>query len=362
MRFSLITMFAGAIVVLVGAGRLTILGSVQNQKNEADTKALKELRRAAAATFLDRNQPIEKRLAAAKNLGFPDDKTAAELLKIAADTGQDDRIRFEALRNHRYDEDYLKIVLDILGDAKNGDEDLDANLIEDLSRKSTFARIPEHRGRVQTALRSLLDDPRERVRLYAYRTLVALHDSVAIGRLDRSLRERQNVPIPLVDAVDQMDIDGAVNHIVALRPYLDDADPKVQGRVAQALAVDPQSRPKIVALATNRETPAEVRTLAFRALAREDQQFAQYALPILDQNQEDEKVRNEILRAFAGRMNYQAVDPAEQVRFAQAVEKIAGAENNAVTDAARQTKSDAQELFTHLRKTFPEIRKFYENR
>jgi hypothetical protein len=60
-------------------------------------------------------------------------------------------------------------------------------------------------------------------------------------------------------------------------------------------------------------------------------------------------------------MNYQTVDPAEQIRFARAVERL-GAAENPVTDSARMTKEKAQELFTHLRKTFPEIRKFYENR
>src|SRR5262249_21518697 len=153
-----------------------------------------------------------------------------------------------------------------------GGEKLLANLIEDTSRRTTFTVSAQLRQRIQAALRKLLKDAREPVRLNAYRTLVAVHDPVAVNQLAQSLRKAQDIPVPLAEAIDLLDLDGAVNHIGALRPYLKHKDPRVQGLVARALAIDPRSRPEIVELAKNRNTPLEVRREALRGLARADDQ------------------------------------------------------------------------------------------
>ena len=333
----------------------------QQQLHAEDLEAYSEAKHAATTTFLDSSQPKRERLEAAKNLRYPDEKTFAAMLEIGADRKQDDDIRWEALRRHRYDRKYIDTVLKILGDPEDGSEELDARLIEDLGRRTTFRLPAELRQQIQSTWRKLLDDPRNKVRLGAYRVAVANHDPVAVNLLAESLRKGQDFPIPLPEAIDLLDLDGSVNHIAALRPYLTHEDPRVQAQAARALAVDPESRPKIVELARNPQTPGEVRLHALRALAREDGQFANYAILLVEDTKEDPKIRYAAMQAFAGRMNYHKVDPANQVRFAQAVEKLA-ADNELTTEDARKIKEEAGKLNSYLRKSFPEVQKYYENR
>lgn len=340
---------------------LTTPGNVHGQTKLADPEAYREAKRNATAVFLDAKQPKEKRLEAAKHLGYPDERTMAALLEIAADQSQDDEVRWEAARRHPVDEKYLDAVLKILDDPRNGSEKLAANLVLDMSRRTTFRVDAPLRQRMQTVLRKLLKDPRDSVRLNAFRTLVASHDTVAVNQLADSLRRGQDIPIPLAEAIELLDLDGAVNHLSALRPYLKHADPRVQGLAARALAVDADSRPQIVALVKNRDTSEEVRRQALRGLARADDRFADYALPLLEDAGEKLAVRDAAMHAFAGRMNYGSVDAAAQIRFAKAVEKLA-ADNALRTGDGRKLKESAEQLFTYLRKAFPEVQKHYENR
>ena len=181
--------------------------------------------------------------------------------------------------------------------------------------------------------------------------LVASHDSVAINRLSESLRTKTNVPVPLSEAINLLNEDGAVNHIGVLRPYLDHADPAVRAQAARALSVDPQSRPRISAMARDVRSPVDVRLLALRGLAREDDGFPEYAIAIVGDSRENPRVREAAMQAMAGRMNYKNVDSNSQVRFAAAVKGIA---DEAQADKALQ--SAAAELHAYLVKTFPAVR------
>jgi hypothetical protein len=317
-----------------------------------------DARLAAAATFLDRDRPDSERLKAAPGIGFPDAKTSDALLAIGADRSQSDAIRWEALHRHPFDQDWLDRVLAILDDANDGGEFLDWNLIEFLNRRATFKLPAEIRQRIQATWRKLLDDPRDRVRLSAYRVLAANHDPVAIARLSDPLRAQEPVPIPLHEAIELLDIDGSINHIGALRPYLESSDPAVQARAARALAVDPDSRPRIAALATDRRAPKEVRLHALRALAREDQRYGSYAIPLLESAREDGDIRYAAMHGFAGRMNYQRVDSNEQIRFAQAVGRIA-IDRNVRSTSADKIRKEARELHAYLKMAFPEVQRFY---
>jgi hypothetical protein len=340
----------GRILLCVGAAAACLAPAkvLHAQTQLADPEAYRSAKTAATATFLDRSRPQEERLEAAKDLGYPDDATLAALLAIGIDRTQSDAIRWEALRRLRYDDGYLDAVLKILDDPEDGGEELDASLVEDLSRRTTFTPPVKARQRIQGVLRKLLDDKRDKVRLYP----------VAINLLSESLRENQDVPVPLHEAIGLLDLDGSINHIGALRPYLHHGDPRVQAQAARALAVDPESRPAIIDLAKNSGTPAEVRLHALRALAREDGQFASYAIPLVEGVKEDPAVRYAAMHAFAGRMNYNSLAPAEQVRFAQAVEKLA-ADPDLRTGDALKLKEAAQELHLYLLQAFPEIRKLY---
>jgi len=341
------------------AACLTPTALLRAQTEVANTEAYRGAKRAAAATFLDRNRSQKERLDAARKLGYPDAATLPALLAIGTDRTQSDAIRWEALRRLRYDDKYLDAVLRILADPEDGGEEFDASLIEDLSRRTTFRLPVRDAQRIQGVLRKLLSDKRDKVRLYAYRSLVWNHDSLALNLLTESLRRGEGVPIPLPDAIELLDDDGSVNYIVTLRPYLNHNDPHVQARAARALAVDPQSRPKIAELAVSSNTPEEVRLNALRALASEDDQFAIYAIPLVENAQEDPKIRDAAMQNFVGRMNYNRVDPADQIRFAQAVNRLA-AEEGPPTDDARKMRETAKQLHVYLRKAFPEVQKFYE--
>ncbi|HYI07875.1 MAG TPA: hypothetical protein VEK57_02285 [Thermoanaerobaculia bacterium] len=317
-----------------------------------------EQQRAATATFLDRQRPETERLRAARLLGWPENKTFPLLLAVGADRAESDAIRFAALyHHHRFSREWLDTILKILDDPNDGGAELDAKLTEELNRRITFRLPPEVRQRILTIWRKLLKDPRDRVRLAAFRALAANHDAVAVNQLDESLRRGSGIPIPIPDAIELLDLNGPVNHITALRPFLSHRDPAVQGRAARALALDPESRPRIVELATSASTAEEVRLHALRGLAREDQGFAAYALPLLENVREDADVRFAAMKAFVGRMNYNSVPAREQIRFAEAVERFAK-ERNLPPKILRQTA----ETLVYLKQGFPEIQKHYEGR
>jgi len=331
------------------------------QTSTVDAAAYRQAKNAATATFLDRKRSTKERLAATKDLGYPDNATIPRLLAIGADRSENDDIRWEALRRVRYGAGYREVVLKILADPNDGGEKLDANLIEDLSRRTTFIPPPRVRQQIQGVLRKLLDDKRDKVRLAAYRALVANHDQVAVNVLAESLRKGKDIPVPLAEAIDLIDQNGPVNHIVALRPYLAHSDSQVQANAARALAADPQSRAKIVELARNSAAPAVVRLNALRALAREDREFVGYAIPIVEDFEEAPAIRGAAMTAVAGRMNYHVVAAQDQVRFAMAVEKIAADKRLEGGDAVKLRES-AGELHIYLRQAFPEVQKHYQNK
>jgi len=188
------------------------------------------------------------------------------------------------------------------------------------------------------------------------------HDSVALNKLTESLRRGSGVPIPLAEAIDLLFQDGAQNYIGLLRPYLTNKDVHVEASAARALAVDPESRPRIVELANNAATPEEVRLDALGGLAREDKDFARYAIPIVANAKENPGIRYAAMRELVGRMNYNDVPAEDQIRFAQAVERVLSEQNLTATENGLRTSRAAQELLPYLKKAFPAIQTFYANR
>ena len=334
---------------VVAALMLTL--PIYAQTPAVDVQALRQEKAAATATFLNKTQGVQPRLAAIAKMGYPETKTFEALLEIGRDTAENSAIRKAALHRHRFDEKYFAVVTKILEDPSDGDEDLDANLVLDLGQRVTFRAPAEVRQRMQVVLRKLLDDQRARVRLQAYRVLVASHDATAINRLTESLQAKRNFPVPLPEAINLLNDDGPVSHIVAVRPYLDHADPAVKAQAARVLSVDPQSRAKIVAFVRDPRTPREVRLLALRALAREDEKFPDYAIPLVQDAQGDPQVREMAMQTLTGRMNNNKVDARSQVRFAEAVKRVSS-ENR----GDKKLQSAASELHAYLVKTFPAVK------
>ncbi len=336
-------------VVALHVGMVSIAGA------QIDTAALREAKRRATETFLDSTRPTAERLKAATRLGYPEAATFARLLQVGTNVLEPDTIRLVALKRSRFDDQYLGAVLAIIATPTES-ELLAAGLIQDITRRTTFRQPAELRQRLQGALRDRLSDPRDAVRLWAYRSLVASHDPVAISRLVESLRSGVDIPIPLPDAINLLDLDGPTKHIMTLRPYLHHADAAVQAQAARALAVDQESRPAVVSLASNRQTPNVVRINALRALSREDTAFVEYAVRLMGDSSEVPDIRYASMKAAIGRLNYHQEPAATQISFAQAVVRLVSQRRLLTTDG-RDVGREAQGLVPHLCRSFPAMRR-----
>jgi hypothetical protein len=336
------------------------IGIASTQTNVPDPAAYAEAKRLATETFLDAGNPTEERLQAARKLGYPEAETFVELLRVGTDPNDDPQVRLEALKRYRYDDRYINAVLTIIADTSEN-EDLAAGLIEDISRRTTFRQPAQIRQELQDALRRRLDDPRDAVRLAAYRVLVSMEDAMAVSQLVEALRAGGDVPIRLPDALELLDVDGPAKHIVTLRPYLEHPDPAVQAQAARALAVDPQSRAEIVSLAVSSETPTLVRTNALHALAREDEDFLDYAIGLMTDRQEEPDIRQAAMKASMSRLNYQGVSAETQIAFAQAIETVAS-ERGILTLEGQDVGAQARDLMPYLRKAFPAVSRHFEQR
>jgi hypothetical protein len=326
-----------------------------------DAAAYASAKAAATRTFLNSNLPVQQRLAAVQNLGSPDAATRAKLLQIGVNKQEDGRIRLESLRRVRFGDPWLNAVLAILADDADGDAELDAQLIRELGKRSTSFPPPVMRQRIQDTLRGLMDDPRDKVRLHAFRALVANHDQLAAGVLDERLRSGANIPIPTAEAINLLYENGATGHFAAIRPYLQNPDPEVQSMAALALGPDQESRQRIMALALSPGAAVKTREFALRGLAQNDEKFAGYATLLVEDRKTDPAVLDAAMTTIVGRMNYNPVPVEQQLRFARAVDALATGPKP--TDpAALKTRANAVELMAYLRQAFPEIRRFYENR
>jgi hypothetical protein len=344
------------VIALVVAGWAACSHTAHAQP-PADPAAYREAKRIATATFLDRSKPVAERLAAAKGLRYPDEATFAALLGVAAATSEPDDIRLAALEHCRYDDRYVDTVLKILAEPTNGGDALKSGAVYQISQRTTFRQPAQLRQRIQSALRDRLRDPGPKTRLAAYRALVSSHDAVAIAQLVELVRRGQNLPIPLADAIDLLDIDGPTKHIVTVRPYLKHADPAVRAKAVKVLASDRESRPAIVKLVNDPNTPQVVRTDGLRALAREDENF-DYAIDLLQNPRESAEIRYSAMKAYAGRMNFQAVPPASQVRFAEAVEKVSTQRGMRALDG-NDVGDEAGKLLEALKKSFPAVKRHF---
>jgi hypothetical protein len=104
-------------------------------------------------------------------------------------------------------------------------------------------------------------------------------------------------------------------------------------------------------MARDMGAPTEVRLLALRALAREDEAFPEYAIGIVGNAKDNPRVREAAMSALAGRMNYKNINSTLQVRFATVVRSLA-----VEPRADKALQSAAAELHAYLVKTFPAVR------
>ena len=331
------------------------------QTAQFDAVAYANAKAAATRVFLNANLPVQRRLAVLPNLGAPDAPTRASLLKIGVNKQEDGRIRLEALRRVQFGDPWLNAVLGILGDDADGDAELDAQLIRELGKRTTSFPPPVMRQRIQDTLRGLMDDPRDKVRLHAFRALIGNHDQVAAGVLDERLRSGTNIPVPIPEAINLLFENGATAHFGAIRPYLQNTDPEVQSMAALALGPDQESRQRIMALALSPNAAAKPREFALRGLAQNDEKFPDYATGLVEDRKTNPAVLEAAMTTIVGRMNYTPVPVEQQLRFARAVDALTTGPEPTDPET-RKTRANAIELKAYLRQAFPEIRRFYENR
>jgi hypothetical protein len=339
---------------------IVLVAGVAMAQPGADVAALQAAKTQATATFFDTAQPVAVRVQAIQRMGYPEPETFEKLLAVARTRAEDDQVRLAAMKRYRYDDRYVDTVVSIIADTTES-EMLASELIYDIARRTTFRQPAEVRQRLQTALRDRLDDPRDLVRLAAYRSLVPNHDTVAIDRLVDGVRDG-TPPIPLADAIELLDVDGPTRHVATVRPFVDHPDPKVQAEAARVLAVDPDNRQAVVALARDPQASREVRLKALRALAREDAEYFSYALRLMSNRGEDPDVRYAAVEGAMARLNYQDVAAEQQVVFAQAVEGIMRNDPDRVTSEGKNLAAEAKRLLAHLRRYFPAVRRHFARR
>lgn len=313
---------------------------------------------ASLAGFTARGAADDERIAALEGLGFPDEEWQAALLATGTDRAASDRLRWEALRRHPIRDEFVTAVLAILEDPTNGGTDLNARLAEDLAgRLRLRVRDAALRQEVYRVYRKLLRDERPEVRVPAFRALVSSGEELAVELTRAGLRAPDQALIPAAEALDLLDLDGAVAHLDVIRPYLGAKDPDVRATAVRALGEDPQSRPAIRALLHDGDTPTHVRMAALDALARGDDRFIDSVVDLLADRGESGDIQSEAVRRYVGRLNYGAVEPEEQVRFAKSLERYAD------RGASARLRDEAEdELIPFLRSSFPAIDAYFRGR
>jgi hypothetical protein len=332
-----------------------LLGAGICSAQPANVAALQQAKLKATATFFDKAQSVDVRLAAIERMGFPETETFDRLLEVARDYTENDRVRLAAMKRYRFDDRYITTAIEIVANPATTGM-LASELIYDIARRTTFRQPSEVRQTLQQALRARLDDSRDLVRLAAYRSLVSSHDMVAIDRLVEGVRDG-NPPVPMADAIELLDVDGPTRHVQTVRPLLGTSDPDVQAQAVRVLAVDPDSRPAVVEIAANSGAPLAVRINALRALSREDAEYFSYALRLMANTKEHPDVRYAAIQGAMARMNYHQVPPDQQVLFSRAVANVASTSGAQMTSTGKNLGLEARLLLAHLRKYFPVIRR-----
>jgi hypothetical protein len=293
-------------------------------------------------------------------MGYPEERTSQALIAVGADATEETAVRLAAFGRARSGERWFDAALTVLESQTDGDETMDSELIVQLGKRMTFRQTPEMRQRWQAAMRRLLDDPRASVRLQAYRTLVANHDTLAVSRISDSLRDRQNVPVPVPEAVAMLDLDGPMNHVEVLRLYLEDPDLAVRAQAALALGIDDNSRATLVRYATDERTPVEVRVHALRGLARVGRSFPDVAIPLVENQRTNSRVRQEAMKSMVGVLNYNQIDAKTKIRFFDVLSTLAV--DPQLLNVNDGLGSEAKEVQAYLIRAFPEVKRHHENR
>ncbi len=305
--------------------------------------------------FTDRNQPKAMRLKALKSMLGEKEKVRGKVFPLIQNAQEDDDVRLEATRQVPLDKNLLEASDRILNDPRGGTVNFKANLLTEMARRATVEKNETAKQQVVAWARKNLSTHMDKLRLTSFQILVPSGDAEATKVLAEGLRNADKPPVPLAEGLHLLNLAGSAKHVDIMRPFLDHPDVKVRAQAAEGLSADRQSRGKIMEILMNPETPYEVREAALSPMAKNDPGFPRIAFKILGNSQESDKFRRAVVKAMVGRMNYQKVSAADQVRFARIVQSI--------IDQQKPTRMIIREPYSevldYLVANFPAVKKVF---
>lgn len=316
---------------------------------QAEVEAARQASRRAAATFLDRRQPVEARLAAVKDQSaFVDRGDAVSALEIVVDAEEPTPVRVRALQlgKHEIEQDQ-QLVAELINLLVSQDtpKELRHALME-VGQVLLISGTGNVRGEdITTAMRVMSKDPDPHLRGMALGMLAAQGDDVAQQALAADLRDPNTELVPPATAVAMLALQPDADTFAVLRDVL--ARPpneESQIEAAQALGQDPQSHDELQAIVANNDASDALRMAAAGALhANAPEKYIEPATKAIQDEGAGDELRiflikgMQTLRENRAAAGTTTTATAADRAFDQAVRRLARrASSQAVRDAAKE--------------------------
>lgn len=318
-------------------------------KVQAEVDAARQASRRAAATFLDRKQPTETRLAAVKDQSaFVDRGDAVSALEIVVDAEEPPAIRVRALQlgKHEIEQDQQLVteLINLLVSQETPAELRHAMM--DVGQTLLISGTGSTRGEdITAAMRAMSQDRDPKLRGMALGMLAAQGDDVAQQALAADLRDPTTELVPPATAVAMLALQPDGDTFAVLREVL--AKPpneEAQIEAAQALGQDPQSHDELQAVVANNDASDALRIAAAGALhANAPEKFVEPATKALQDEGAGDELRiflikgMQTLRENRAAAGTPATATTAERAFDQAVRRLSTrAKSQPLRDAAKE--------------------------
>ena len=277
--------------------------------------------------------------------------TASTLLTAVNDRAQGEPVRIDALRalSVLTDGSVIMPAIQILREAGTSPE-LAKAAIDALSMQMMFADIdPMAHHSIRDALQNSLADNRAGVPQAALRVLAAHPDSRLVETLTGVVEGKANAALTRVDAIRGLTAAGAAGRYAAvIRPYVTGGEVDTRLAAIAALSSDPDSKPAIASVFSDRTQPEQVRSAALRSFVAGGREAPALLMDVLKRQDESQKIREQVAAALAATVesvgaqlsNTELEDLGRQLRTLGSDARLAPTLNRALeaTDALRQRK------------------------
>jgi hypothetical protein len=222
--------------------------------------------------------------------------------------------------------------------------------IDALSMQMMFADIdPMAHHSIRDALQNSLADNRAGVPQAALRVLAAHPDSRLVETLTGVVEGKANAALTRVDAIRGLTAAGAAGRYAAvIRPYVTGGEVDTRLAAIAALSSDPDSKPAIASVFSDRTQPEQVRSAALRSFVAGGREAPALLMDVLKRQDESQKIREQAAAALAATVesvgaqlsNTELEDLGRQLRTLGSDARLAPTLNRALeaTDALRQRK------------------------